>query len=233
MSSKLSISDIIRHDIPCNEIALNVFNNLLLVINEKIYLLGEVEMYISNSNLDSELVDPYVHKHPQQLEYGTWYFHRESSATRTFTLKGLDYTFGLIDDKTFAGMLIRAIYDVKGKRYIDGPSKVVDEILDNFEVDSVEELKKEGHDKKIKMMINTSTNKPVYKGMINSKIQTGFDGYLYYGRRIGLKMPKRIMSDKEMKYYQFYLDVKYRYCLFKEITKKEKTRLEKLEYLVK
>jgi hypothetical protein len=111
-----------------------ILSKLQLVCRESRYRVGEIEFYL----YDSEHRDPYVHCHVKQLEFATFYFHREKSAKIGFTLKGMDITFG--GGSTYGGILIRSLITETGE-VIEGPSKVVDRILIDFGVTAVLDLK--------------------------------------------------------------------------------------------
>lgn len=118
-------------------ISRTLFGKCVLRCQEKTYAIAEVEYYLYIASHP----DPYVHKNPQQMKCGEWYFHRASSAKIGFTLKGLDLTFG--GEERWGGILIRAIRPLaEGKLgpIIEGPSKVVDAILTDCGVTSVMEL---------------------------------------------------------------------------------------------
>jgi hypothetical protein len=108
-----------------------------LCIGKEKYLITEIEFYLHNSSHP----DPYAHRHERQLSCREWYFHRERAAARSFTRKGLDITFG--DAKSYGGILIRALRREKDSKDIEGPSKVVDEILDVLKVGHVQDLFRE------------------------------------------------------------------------------------------
>lgn len=108
-----------------------------LVVAGKRLAILEVEFYLYRAGHE----DPYVHRSAEQMNTnGEWYFHREKAAKIGFTLKGLDLTFGEAG-KEAGGMLIRAVANAKGGGYVEGPSKVVDVILEAAGVPSVTELK--------------------------------------------------------------------------------------------
>src|SRR5688572_15003902 len=76
-----------------------------VLIGEDRYALAEIEFYLHREDHP----DPYVHKTKLQLDTAVdWYFHREKSASKRFTLKGIDLTFG-IPGKEYGGILIRAL----------------------------------------------------------------------------------------------------------------------------
>jgi hypothetical protein len=182
-----------------SSLAIDLIRNYELHINKKVYKLVELEFYLYTDNHP----DPYVHRNELQLKtLGNWYFHRENSAKKTFTLKGVDITFGTVN-KDYGGILIRCIMDVETKELIEGPSKVVDQILTCNDVESVLELKElNDNDWNISnpiLKLVPSTNKTRCKKMMR-------------GPRVGLK------SKSE----DSYLDRNYRYRIYAESTKKNK-----------
>lgn len=123
------------------DLAYELMTDWEFAINDVPHWLVELEVYFHNAGHP----DPYVHRAPAQAETGEWYFHREKSATKSFTLKGLDLTFGQAESRVHAGILVRAISQTarpaKASDLVQGPSKVVDHILDAYGVESVMELK--------------------------------------------------------------------------------------------
>lgn len=108
-----------------------------LSIGDAKFALAEIELYF----FDKSHPDTFTHKHAQQLNSSCdWYFHREKSASKSFTLKGLDLTFGA-PGKEYGGILIRALKRLENGEFIEGPSKTVDTILDAHSVESVAKLK--------------------------------------------------------------------------------------------
>ena len=118
-----------------HEIADVLLNQSLLVVNANEYRICEIEFYAYSEAHQ----DPYTHRHPEQLEFGNWYFHQVKTKTgysyKGGNYKGLDLTLG--DGKSFVGVLIRSLESQSTGQRIDGPSLVVDEILKVFELDSV------------------------------------------------------------------------------------------------
>lgn len=66
------------------------------------------------------------------------YFHRQGKTFRNGTYKGLDFTIG--NSKVFGGVLIRAVENLTEGTLIEGPSLVVDHILNLNDVGSIDEL---------------------------------------------------------------------------------------------
>lgn len=97
-------------------IANELMNDWVIQVGSKQYRIAEIEFYY-NSEQHS---DPYAHGHALQNEKGRWYFHGS----------GLDLTFG--DNGSFGGILIRAIYELKGKNYVYGPINCITELFSNL-----------------------------------------------------------------------------------------------------
>lgn len=101
------------------------------------FRLLEVEFYYHSK----EHPDPYPHKDVQQAQTGYWYFHRcptksgslshhrTGNSYRNGTFKGLDISLGSKKKKSYGGVLIRSLFDLKTKEVVCGPSLCVDAIL--------------------------------------------------------------------------------------------------------
>ena len=97
------------------EIALKLFREYELVVNNAVYGFSEIEFYYHSNNHE----DPYVHKDNMQLTNGQWYFHGS----------GIDITFGE-KSETFGGILIRGIKRIKpSSQFYSGPLVVAKEIF--------------------------------------------------------------------------------------------------------
>lgn len=90
-----------------------LLRNCKILVDHRTYAVTEIEFYY----FSEEHPDPYVHKHPNQLKTGIWYFHDV----------GQDLTFG--SDGEYGGILIRGISSLDKSRYIDGPVKTFDEMF--------------------------------------------------------------------------------------------------------
>ena len=120
------------------KVADDLLKKCILTFDDRIYLLTEIEFYYY-SDIHP---DPHVHRHPNQLKTGLWYFHKV----------GQDLTFG--SEGSYGGILIRGVatnneltkdnfnnekaYDDKlnyGKLnrdelvFTDGPVKTFDELF--------------------------------------------------------------------------------------------------------
>ena len=112
-----------------------ILNTSLLVCNGANAVICEVEFYFS----DEIHLDPFNHKDKDQLTNGCWYFHKKNGGKYSNgNYKGLDITFGDIEKKIYAGILIRSIR--VGDLIVEGPCKVVNWILENSGVTSIDEL---------------------------------------------------------------------------------------------
>ncbi len=96
-----------------DEVAKYLLSHCFISVDEREYYLAEIEFYFHSENHP----DPYVHKHPNQLETGLWYFHNV----------GQDLTFG--SSGSYGGILIRGLRSHDGEKYIDGPIRTFDELF--------------------------------------------------------------------------------------------------------
>ena len=109
-----------------------LFAKSLLIAGHK-HRIIEVEVYCRCPSHD----DPYVHSCKEQLQYGKFYFHRHPNGTfKGGNYKGMDITFG--DGTMYFAVLIRSLMTPQG--LIEGPCKVVDYILNQYQVSSINEL---------------------------------------------------------------------------------------------
>lgn len=95
----------------------------------------EIEFYYRGRGHE----DPFAHADPVQVHLGRWYFHRTGGVYRGGSFKGVDLTFG--DGEAHAGILIRGIESETGE-VVDGPSLVVDRVLELCGRRTVAELDK-------------------------------------------------------------------------------------------
>ena len=120
------------------EMANLIMNHFKCSVGNKDVRFTELEFYLKcNSHSDHS-----VHCDSLQLEYGKWYFHRSSKThkIKVANRKGVDLTFGDIKEKIYGGILIRAFQYCSSEKYVYGPSKVVDEILELTYISSLKEL---------------------------------------------------------------------------------------------
>src|SRR5581483_11957745 len=183
-----------------DSIAHLILNKTVLVVNkgqksEKSFRICEIEFYLNNSDHP----DLYTHSHEDQKQYGIWYFHRYNNGTyKNGTFKGVDIALG--NSKTFCGILIRTIYDLKFGIMIEGPFKVVNYLLEEYltvekTITNIQQLT-EGKN------LNTLDN---IRGLILQDLPEANENLIYQGRRVGL-------SNK----YPEYKERKYRYLIYKD-----------------
>lgn len=183
--------------------AQDLLHNRGLLIAGKIYEFAEIEFYFySPTHLDI-----YAHCHPEQKVYGKFYFHRASNREgvgyKGGTYKGLDITLGDGKD-TYYGILIRALYNPE-VGIITGPSKVVDHILSQYKVGSINELVGNGC---LDLLNNHRDMKMVELKVKNTE-------KIYVGPRIGLNMNTS----------QEWVQKPYRFCIHYPLIKKDKRKL--------
>ncbi|CAG8694694.1 6825_t:CDS:1, partial [Acaulospora morrowiae] len=111
-----------------------LFNTRLLLPKNQVFTFLEIEFYLRDETHDHD--DPYSHGHEHQLTSGEWYFHHVGKVGyRGGTRKGVDITFGSRDRNIYGGILIRSIRNDTNNQVIEGPSLVVDKILECCGVD--------------------------------------------------------------------------------------------------
>jgi hypothetical protein len=113
-------------------IAERLLNRFDLIAAGRRLRILEVELYYHSDDHP----DPFSHRQPIQRECGRWYFHRVGTSYRGGTFKGLDLTLG--DGAAHFGVLIRSVHD--GKQIIEGPSRLVEELLRLTGIGSIREL---------------------------------------------------------------------------------------------
>ena len=100
--------------------------------------------------------DIFTHSDEIQLKRGCWYFHKKEGS-----FKGLDITFG--DGASYGGILLRAIESLDNSVYIEGPSKLVDEILRLHGHKKVRDLLNDELDLCVEIKNNPNAIKGIYK----------------------------------------------------------------------
>jgi hypothetical protein len=120
------------------EIAKQLFTKFIIIKDEtNRYRFTELEFYFM-STFHS---DVYIYGKPMQLTSGKWFKHGS----------GIDLTFGNEDAKIYGGILIRGLWDITNKRYINGCWNVLKELSDGYTKISNEALQ-------IKIQIKESLN---------------------------------------------------------------------------
>jgi hypothetical protein len=111
-----------------------LINKHVMIVGTKTFQLVELEYYHkSNTHPDG-----FVHGDQEQLQTGTWYYHRMKGSYKEGTFKGMDITFGPSDQ--YGGLLVRAIKDLGTNKIIEGPCLVVNAILEEHKLNNVKEL---------------------------------------------------------------------------------------------
>jgi hypothetical protein len=113
--------------IPFKTVAEQLMQGFVLCANKKEFLLTEIEFYLFDPNNHK---DTFAHAGQtkndrsdariRQQEMGQWYFH----------YSGIDLTFG--KDGWFGGILLRELYDIEEKKYITGPLKLKNYLLNEY-----------------------------------------------------------------------------------------------------
>lgn len=174
------------------EWAERILRNKLVMGKE--YDIVEVEFYY----FSQEHPDIFTHKHPLQCSFGQWYFHRAGhkweSGYKGGSYKGLDITIG--NENVYGGILIRSI---RAETLIEGPSKVVDEILSQTQCQSIHEL--------VEKMGTTSIDNPILtlkNNLLESSLE---DVKIYSSPRVGLSLKGtkwKLKREYLMKPYRFF-----------------------------
>jgi hypothetical protein len=181
-----------------------LLNKSVLVVNDNYYRIVEIEFYLKNE----QHPDEYVHCDDDQLLYGTYYFHKFKNGTyKGGTFKGMDITLGDEDTSTYFGVLIRSLYDIANDMIIEGPCNVVNCILHKYECENLREFSGDEN-------LNIFENDHEFVIKNNKKLSKET---IYKNHRVGL-------SDK----YPDYQYSHYRYLIFKNRIRKQKTGLEEI-----
>ncbi len=167
-----------------HRIAERLLNGTQLMVGGLAHRFTEVEMYYHGEGH----ADPFAHKDPVQLHCGRWYFHRTSGTYRSGSFKGVDLAFG--ENGNYAGVLIRGLEKPNGE-LIDGPSLLVDYLLDATAAETVARL-----DKVIGTRVAWESGNPLFIREADGLEQRS----LYRSGRIGLTL-KRSGGKKEMQQF--------------------------------
>lgn len=117
------------------DIAHVLINHTQLVIKDESYRIMEIEFYYDNGD---SFKDPYIHADERQKTSDNWYFHRKGDGYSDGKIKGLDLTFG--NETSLGGILLRGLENITTGEYIDGPSRIVNKILEKNAVTRVVEI---------------------------------------------------------------------------------------------
>jgi 3-methyladenine DNA glycosylase Mpg len=182
----------------------DLLNHHILVFGSRTFRIIEVEFYFHCTSGDHE--DCYAHKHNEQLNNGTWYFHGS----------GLDITFGNGSD-VHGGALIRSIewLNPQGETkptqtVIIGPLQIVTAIFASF--------KKVSDNSPILFYLHDLTTAP-YDDV--SRLQKE---EVYSTTRIGLNEAKDTSPGKR------FHKARYRFLIKPQLPHKEKTRIAESMY---
>lgn len=115
-------------------LAQEILNNHIFRIRKSFYEITEIEFYI----YDDDHPDANSHATPMQKTSLQMAFHTHGSSFKEGSYKGVDISLG--HKKRYGGILIRGLKSLADDRLIDGPSKVVDEILLQFKETKVRDL---------------------------------------------------------------------------------------------
>jgi len=188
-----------------DEIADRLLNECQLVVNGKAFRLVEIEFYLKTAHHNDE----YTHCDADQLLMHTFYFHKFKTGTyKAGTFKGMDLTFGDADEEAYFGILVRAIQDIEHNTIIEGPCKVVDRILLEYGHQNIAALTDY-------QSLNIFENEKQFILEVNEDLE---HETISAGPRIGL-------SNK----YPEFRHRSYRYVIFRNRIKKEKTKLKDLD----
>lgn len=187
------------------ELANVILNNVSLHVNDKTFRICEIEFYYHNN----EHPDTYTHCSDEQQMNCKFYFHKyKNGSYKSGTYKGLDITLSP-NKNTYFGCLIRSLYDVNNNIFIEGPCKLVNAILSQYECNDVKEF-----------VENKELPLDIYDDTYGFYIMDDNMRYeqIFCGPRIGL-------SDK----YPAFRDLKYRYAIKISNIKKQRKTFEKCE----
>jgi hypothetical protein len=172
-------------------IAEELLNGARLVVGGQRHRLTEIEFYW----IGPEHPDPFTHRDPIQLQNGRWYFHRTNGVYRSGSFKGLDLAFG--DGTSFGGVLIRGL-ETPNDELVDGPSLLVDHLLDGTGAASVPAL-----DKAIGTRVAWENDNPLRLEQIDDEERP-----LFRSARVGLTLKKSRSSPEPQRFvlrpYRFF-----------------------------
>ena len=194
--------------------------NTHLIVNGISYRMLEIELYVCND----KHYDVFAHQHKEQKNMLTWYFHQMSDKEHSYkggNYKGLDITCANssteINKASYSGILIRAILNEKTDQVIEGPCKVVNEILSKTKCESIKDLVI----KKLNNELGCQKN-----DLLKLELKQYGKEEIYVAPRIGLSMKGDEANVIEKKKW---IDKKYRFIVMKDKIKKEKKKMELLE----
>jgi hypothetical protein len=203
-----------KNDIPgeIKKLASKLINDTRLVIDDEVYMFGELEAYLSDKNH----IDPFVHCDLNQQTPFKWYFHKfNGKSYKGGSFKGMDLTFATQDKDGYCGMLVRSIHKLDDNNKIvstvEGPCNVVDYILKENNSNSVKDFV-EDHG------IDVFKNKKLYLKKHNHGPNNTLN--IYSGPRVGLTLKKDQTKAKHK-----YLMANYRYIVNPRLVAKYRTQM--------
>lgn len=177
-----------------------ILNHCILSIHGFSYRIVELEVYFYTNETTNHR-DPYVHRADIQHEFGKWYFHQSgrnrNSKYKGGNRQGLGISIGEEQKGCCGSILIRSIAEL-GKemeiqKVIEGPSLVVDCVLEKNEVSSIEELVKQ----KLKNEICVEKSKDVLCLIVNDMLPVL---KVIQSNRFGLTLKKKGEEMERSKY---------------------------------
>ena len=169
------------------------------------YRICEIEFYL----FDKFHPDSYTHRDKEQLNYGTFYFHRmNGKGFKAGTYKCFDLAFGDETENKYFGVLVRSIMNISTGQFYEGPCRSLTALLAEYGCTEVKEFV--GARKAIDLFANDQELCISFEN--SQKIEE-----IWSGPRIGL-------SDK----YPDFKSKNYRYLIFEKKIKKSKKNLVKL-----
>lgn len=187
-----------------DKIADILLNQTIIYADQNKYRICEIEFYYKGDGHE----DTYTHCDDDQLEFKKFYFHKFKNGTyKAGTYKCVDITLGNKDKQIYFGVLIRSIYDIDNKVFIEGPCRSVNKFLEHFSFTTVTDFMKGKPDP---LDIEDKTHK-----FYLEEDKTLTKERVYKGPRIGL-------SDK----YPEFRNKDYRYATMINNIKKEKSKLK-------
>jgi hypothetical protein len=195
-----------------------IFKNFKLNSNESSYSVEEVEFNYYDTTLHS---DPYVKYDNEKFDCGNWYFNKNNGKHTKGSKRGLGITIGNRDENVYATVLIRSIYNLKNNKLIEGPDKVLDELL---KASKFKTLK--GFIGKGVKSIRQKFNSDLYFSLVGSDMKIGKSTWhclygFYKGPRVGLELCSGGI------YKERFIMRPYRFVAFRE--KKVKIRGQKIK----
>ena len=124
----------IAPELDFKKIADVLLNHASVKVNGNSYQIREIEFYLHQN----DHLDLYVHQSKLQQRFNGLYFHQYKNGTyKSGTYKGMDLTFGHTD--RYFGILVRGLINEADQKIHDGPCLVVNEILAQYGVKTIDQ----------------------------------------------------------------------------------------------